>query len=124
MIKIINQDITAGFQWSTSEQVWPFEKDSTGRILYCKELNLGEPPNNGQVSKAHNISSLDTRKVLSWYGILKSNTNSAVYDLNGAWDVGAGYRMVCNVGTTTCTMNTDSGTYLGHTAYIRIIYSK
>lgn len=44
------------FQWSTSEQVWPFEKNSSGNTLYCKEINFGALPNNGTKNVAHNIS--------------------------------------------------------------------
>ena len=37
----------AEFKWSTSEQVWPFEKDSQGRVLYCKQSSPIVLPNNG-----------------------------------------------------------------------------
>ena len=56
-------NITPAFQWSTSEQVWPSEKDSSGRILYCKEIAFGAMPNNGTKTKAHNIPGLVGNKI-------------------------------------------------------------
>jgi hypothetical protein len=47
------------FQWSTSEQVWPFEKASDGSTLYAKQINFGSLPNNGQKNVAHGISNFN-----------------------------------------------------------------
>ena len=46
----------AAFQWSTSEQVYPFEKDSSGNTLYCKEVACGALPNNGTSTTAHGVA--------------------------------------------------------------------
>ena len=64
MIRIVesgNSIISGGggveeFEWSTSEQVWPFEKDASGNTLYCKEIDFGSLPNNGAKNVAHNIT--------------------------------------------------------------------
>ena len=57
----------SAFTWSTSEQVWPFEKDELGRTLYCKEVDTGLLPNTGVIYANHNISSLDVTKVYKLY---------------------------------------------------------
>jgi hypothetical protein len=51
------------FQWSASEQIWPFEKAVDGSVLYCKEVDCGAMPNNGTKSVAHNIASFPYTKV-------------------------------------------------------------
>ena len=58
----------SAFTWSTSEQVWPFEKDELGRTLYCKQLDTGALPDNGAVFTNHNISSFDHSRVFKVYG--------------------------------------------------------
>lgn len=47
----------SSFTWSTSEQVYPFEKSSDGSTLYCKEIDCGAGPNAGVKDVAHNIPS-------------------------------------------------------------------
>ena len=42
------------FEWSEEEKVWPFEKDSDGNTLYCKEI-ITSLPNNGIKNVAHGI---------------------------------------------------------------------
>lgn len=54
------------FQWSTSEQVWPFEKAADGSTLYCKEVSLGQFPNNGDKDVAHGISDVTANKIQSF----------------------------------------------------------
>jgi len=44
-----------GFQWSTDEQVYPFEKASDGSTLYCKEVDGGAMPNTGSKFVAHGL---------------------------------------------------------------------
>jgi hypothetical protein len=56
------------FDWSTIEQVYPYERDRLGRILYCKEISIGALPNNTTKNVAHNIAALDTSKVFKVYG--------------------------------------------------------
>ena len=44
------------FQWSTSEQVYPFEKGHNGETLYAKFIDFGNLPNSGTKQVSHNIS--------------------------------------------------------------------
>ena len=54
-------------EWSSSEKLWPFEKDILGRTLYVKEVSLGALPNNGAIAIAHGISYLsDTTKLFKF----------------------------------------------------------
>lgn len=58
MIRLSTPSISS-FTWSTSEQVWPFEKDASGKTLYCQEIDFGALPNNGSKSVAHGIALTD-----------------------------------------------------------------
>lgn len=44
------------FQWSTSEQVWPFEKGPNGETVYAKQINVANLPNTGVSDHAINPS--------------------------------------------------------------------
>lgn len=55
------------FQWSSSEQEWPFEKDTSGNTLYCKRISLGALPNNGTKQVAHNITGLAAAKIFKTF---------------------------------------------------------
>ena len=84
------------FQWSTSEQIWPFEKSSNGSTLYAKQIDFGALPNNGQKNVAHGISNFNAgddtfkciviRKVNSTYYIQMPavrTDNSSIQVLHG-----------------------------------------
>jgi len=45
------------FEWTTSEQVWPFETDE-GATLYAKKIDFGAGPNNTTKTVAHGITGL------------------------------------------------------------------
>jgi hypothetical protein len=119
---------TQAFQWSASEQVYPFEKASDGSTLYCKEIYFGTLPDTGSKSVAHNISpSLTPSKVHAFYGILSNDSLGDVYQLgfaSQASQFGAPIVLVflgVNVNVYTGTAYYANN---GHTAKIRIIYAK
>jgi len=60
---ILGQVASFAFTWSSSEQVYPFEKNINGDTLYCKQMESLTLPNNGYASVAHGISNLATNKV-------------------------------------------------------------
>jgi hypothetical protein len=60
----------SAFQWSTSEQVWPFEKARDGSTLYCKEIDFGALPNNGTKSVAHNIGHNNKSSIHDFRGLI------------------------------------------------------
>ena len=47
-------DVSA-LEWSTSEQVWPFEKGINGESIYVKGVPFGNWPNKGTKSVSHGI---------------------------------------------------------------------
>jgi hypothetical protein len=117
--------VTAGtqaFQWSTSEQVYPFEKASDGSTLYCKEINFGAFPNGGNKSVAHGISGLVDNKVFNYYGMgYATGGDSAVkvpyVDTNPTYNI----HMAVNSTTVVMSCNGDFSTYSG---IAKVIYAK
>jgi hypothetical protein len=111
---------TPAFQWSTSEQVYPLEKDRSGNTLYCKEIDFGALPNAGTKNVAHGISGL---------------TSPKIFRLEFNWGIGAGQQfengtyaagsqsMTPSVTTTNIQVNTNID-LSSLTGMARIIYSK
>ena len=107
-----------GFQWSTSEQVWPFEKASDGSTLYCKEFqNQGALPNTGNMYIAHGLG--DTSSFVLVRGSCEAR------------GVGGGYQQLVPNAYSTISF-TPSGLEIhtttnmsGYSAYrTKIIYAK
>ena len=114
------------FEWSTTEQVWPFELSDTGGTLYCKLVDFGTLPNAGGKSVAHGIT---------WSGTFTSNNihsfTGRVYD-NGAltWSAAipyghpnAGYTFLSFVDTSYVWIYTGVN-QTSFAAKFRLIYSK
>jgi hypothetical protein len=57
----------SSFTWSTSEQVYPFEKDSSGNTLYCQMVNLGALPNAG-ITNVYPATTVAPSKVFKVWG--------------------------------------------------------
>jgi len=113
----------SAFTWSTSEQVWPFEKGPSGETLYCKESTALTLPNNGYANWTHNISGFNVAKVFKLDDIVWSTTNSTVWQMSdlAAANAGNHYKYA---GLTTLSFrvyNQDMSAYSGK---IRIIYWK
>lgn len=53
----------SAFEWSTSEQVWPFEKDVGGGTIYAKLIDLGQFPNSGTKLVAHGVAGFTSDKL-------------------------------------------------------------
>jgi hypothetical protein len=110
------------FQWSTSEQVYPFEKASNGDTLYCKEINFGTFPNGGNKSVAHGISGLVDNKVFDFYGMgYATGGDSSVkvpyVDTNPTYNI----NMSVNSTNVVMSCNGDFSTYSG---IAKVIYAK
>jgi hypothetical protein len=56
MLRLVSAGSIEEFQWSTNEQVWPFERGKNGETLYCKEIEFGTLPSAGIKYVAHDIS--------------------------------------------------------------------
>ena len=126
MLKLVENNAGPGggveeFQWSTSEQVWPFEKTADGKTLYCKEVDFGALPNNGTKNVNHGIS-------------LSSNNQLWHLTMLGTGDVGLPIPFVVSGANNTnqvqaYTSTTQLTTYSGanhsmRTARFRLWYIK
>jgi hypothetical protein len=109
------------FQWSTSEQVYPFEKASDGSTLYCKEITAGAL-SSGYTGTAHGISGLTIDKVFS--------SDIVLYDqANGAMPNGQAHPGDARYSSFVSITPTDISVVVGSLLNIssmkaRIIYSK
>lgn len=68
---VINGNGLAAFAWSTSEQVYPFEKDTDGSTLYCKYFQVSYSGTYG--AWAHGISNSNGSKVRRVFGQMIGN---------------------------------------------------
>lgn len=109
-----------GFQWSTDEQVWPFEKTRNGETIYCKEVDFGIGPNGTNKTVAHNIPNFEATDDLFRVEILTVNDipGNEAYMLPDIGVVVTSYitPTVCYVGT--------SGNLSGYTLTFRLWYKK
>ena len=105
------------FQWSTTEQVYPFELGLNGETMYAKQVEL--PAWSGDANTretAHNISNLDVSSVrfFGHQGNIPLNLFIGVHNIIG-----------CEVQSTHVYQTIkDSGNETFGPGYIRIIYSK
>lgn len=112
------------FQWSTSEQIWPFEKDDLGNALYCKKVDLGTLPNNGNKFVNHNIPSLDMTKVFDLRGrMLSNNSSTGDWRLLDHADAGSTYNVALLAGNTVIGLQT-SYNWSAFYAIAYIVYAK
>ena len=112
--------ITA-FQWSTSEQTWPYELDSSGNTLYAKKISFGVLPNASTKTVAHNISYLsDIRKLFRVHVHGVSNASNTIHFVYP--DPYPGYETSIYVNQTNLSIGTW-GNDTGYDAYFYLIYS-
>jgi hypothetical protein len=104
------------FEWSTTEQVWPFEKDINGNTLYCKEVDLGALPNSGTKNVAHGITGLD-----QFWNTFTTWRSGAEVQI-GNYGASSNY-VIFFFNATNCVISSsfNATTYTGRT---RLIYSK
>ena len=57
-IGVLEGAAVAAFEWTTAEQVWPFETDVGGGTIYAKFIDMVTAPNNNSVTVAHGITGL------------------------------------------------------------------
>jgi len=117
----------SSFTWKTTEQVYPFEKASDGSTLYCKEVNCGTLPNNGQQEVAHNItfSPFSNTKLHSLTGRITATTDPGWTGVIPYTHPGAGFTLLNIVTATNITFISGAplGSY-GWQAVARLIYAK
>lgn len=123
MIKLVENNAGPGveeFEWSTSEQVWPFEKFVDGSTLYCKEIDFGALPNNGTKTVNHNISGFLTRNLFRYDFVQGDNDRR----INHFYRFTGGTTTLPSVRSTTVEVKTvsDLSGYI-HNKF-RLIYKK
>jgi len=104
------------FQWSTSEQIWPFEKADDGSALYCKRIDFGNLPAIGTKHVAHGISGFIESNVFKFDVLWSSPATTA------AWSYGAYYQnFQVDATNCRCDNNMNLSSFI---ATIRMIYKK
>lgn len=110
------------FQWSSSEQVYPFEKAIDGSTLYCK-LIACTVPNSGHADTAHNISGFVPSKVHSLKAILKQSGYSNCYMLPLAHPTSLAAQIMVYCDTNYIGID-DATNWSVFTCYVQLIYAK
>lgn len=104
------------FQWSTDEQVWPFELANDGSTLYCIEFrDQGAMPNTGNKYIAHSLG--DTTNFLLYNASIAAKFGTYIYYIPNS-DTSIGI-VGSNLGIYAAR---NWSKYLIHS--IRLIYSK
>jgi hypothetical protein len=113
----------APFQWSTSEQVYPFERASDGSVLYCKEINMGALPNTGNLQVAHGISNFDPAKIHSIDGLKRNSADGNTWPV---LSTGSGWNVPPMVYFTAvyAWINVQSDQTYFNSSVLRVIYAK
>ena len=104
------------FQWSTNEQVYPFERGPSGETLYAKQVNLSSIGAATIRGTAHGISNLDASSI-RFFGA------QGEYPLNYAHRDSLLGALGSHVTETEIRQLTGSNISAG-SGHIRIIYSK
>ena len=111
------------FQWSTSEQVWPFEKASNGATLYCKEVNLGNLPTYGAKNVAHGISNFNAGDDL--FRLIGLRKISSTYWMPAPHPYPGALQFQIRLGVSGANIFIwDGYDYSSNTAIARLIYKK
>lgn len=111
------------FQWSNTEQVYPFEKASDGSALYCKEINVGNLTNGSSKSVSHGISNFHGSKLHSITGTVYRDlpggeSHTIMLNCPGFGGVGV------NVYGSAISVDTPGADFSMYTCVARIIYRK
>jgi hypothetical protein len=122
--KWINSDNSGGsvaaFQWSSSEQVYPFERASNGSILYCKEIDMGFLTNKGGKTLPHAIDNYSPHKIHSITGMIYNTVGGDAVAIN-SMAYGGNYCILDGSNISVYTPQADWTTYKCN---VRLIYFK
>jgi len=119
-------NLTPAFQWSTNEQVYPFEKDNSGNTLYCKYYELGAMPNSGWKAIAHSIPSWSADKIFSLKTLIKSANHGGIAVTVPLPLHDGGTITNEHIGGNNINIYASNNYYSsnGYNAYMYLIYSK
>jgi hypothetical protein len=113
----------AAFEWSTSEQIYPYEKGFNGETLYCKVVSFSAAV--GWSGAAHGVTNFRLHRMTAfvkdstWAGGANCYANIPMT----LPDNPTGYGISLHTDTTmiSCRIGANIG---GGTAYVYLIYSK
>lgn len=110
------------FTWSTTEQVWPWEKNDAGETLYAKQVDIGNLPNATTKNVAHGIT-VTSSKIFKIYGIMY-DTNAPEYNILPIPFVIDDTGEVCLYMGLTNVIVITKANYSSWIGKVRIIYAK
>ena len=124
MIKLNNGNGGGGasnFQWSSTEQVWPFELWNDGSTLYCKEINIGLLANASNVAYPLTsiYSGLTAEKVHSFSGVARNGVGRII---NIPHPNPAPHEVAIDCLTGNLYVTTASNAWIAYTGYIKVVY--
>lgn len=111
------EDYGYPFVWSTTEQIWPFERDSSDNVLYAKEVDFGALPNATTKDVAHGITNLN-----QIHEIKHIANNAGLTTWNELPGLGSAVLSLTIRATDIRVITTDDKT--GYSLKVRLIYSK
>jgi len=111
---LLSGDRGGSFNWTTSEQVWPYEK-LNGDVIYAKMYIVAAMPNNTTLNIAHGITTID--KLLFLSAAAGNGSSNFISDnvSNAAFRgdvIGTNIRVISTVNFT------------GYSGVVRILYTK
>lgn len=108
------------FQWSNSEQVYPFERSTSGATLYCKEIDVGFLACKGGKSVPHGIENYSAANIHNISGTINNTVGSDSVSLNSL-AYGGNFCILDSSNVNVYTPNADCTKYR---CKVRLIYSK
>ena len=118
MIKLSNS--VSEFQWSTAEQVWPFEKTNLNETVYARYYNAPSYTG-GNLNIAHGITGI---KVFRLYGTLTLNINDIRPLPYVADDSNSSFNIGLQADATNLKLVNTSGGYGTSNVRIYLLYIK
>ena len=116
----------SSFQWSTEEQVYPFETHSDGSTLYAKQVNVGNLPNDGLLQYAlTNISvGLTEDKIYRLWGDgIQTSPDNRYLPVPFSYPV-ATYIISIQAYNGNIEIETNHSYAAGYVGIVKVIYKK
>jgi len=111
------------FVWSTTEQIWPFERDDNDNVLYAKMFKDQALLAVGPVDIAHGIASMTDEKVFKIWGKAKAIAGGSLIYMLPFYDSGSNYIQIRTPDASNIRLDTG-GNWSAWEANIFFVYSK
>ena len=113
---------TANFQWSTNEQLWPFEKTKDGETLYCKEFNVGYLQSGSPLRAA--LGAIEPIKIWRYEARGISPSTNATVSIPFPYAPGLMYQISIQFYNGNIELETQYVGWSSYYVYVRLIYTK